>query len=461
MASAPDPHRARRRRPRSPLPGRRSAGPRDPDRPLPPLRPGQEPRLLPGRRRRRRHRAGGAHRPLQGGPRLPPRAPGQRSGPSPSCASPARSSPPSRPRPARSTSRSTSTSRSAACGAATTRASARSRTCSITTTVADPADAVVSGERMDAMRASMARCSPGSRSTCSRLYVEGKSLPGDRRAARPPREVDRQRPPAHQAQARRASPPTPLPSSRATHPPNGAGAPDASQAGVAAQRAPAEVAARSGRRHAPHRRLPGPAVPSTATRRIVDEPDQPAQSWGALTWRRVGELARAQAAGLDALGVGQGERVAIVSHNSARLLTAFFGVSALRPHPRAGQLPPERRRGRLHRRALAARRCCSSIPSSTTTSPASTAEAPVRPRRRDRRRSCSAFDAEPEPWADPTRTRPRRSTTRAAPPRARRACSSRTATSGSTRRRSAGTPGRPTATCTCTRCRCSTATAGA
>jgi fatty-acyl-CoA synthase len=33
------------------------------------------------------------------------------------------------------------------------------------------------------------------------------------------------------------------------------------------------------------------------------------------------------AAGLDALGVGPGERVAMVSHNSARLLTALFGVS--------------------------------------------------------------------------------------------------------------------------------------
>ena len=60
---------------------------------------------------------------------------------------------------------------------------------------------------------------------------------------------------------------------------------------------------------------------------IVDEPDQPAPSWDSLTWGRVGELARAQAAGLDALGVGRGERVAVVSHNSARLLTSFFGVS--------------------------------------------------------------------------------------------------------------------------------------
>jgi acyl-CoA synthetase (AMP-forming)/AMP-acid ligase II len=60
---------------------------------------------------------------------------------------------------------------------------------------------------------------------------------------------------------------------------------------------------------------------------VVDEPDQPAPGWGSPTWARVGELARAQAAGLDRLGVPQGERVAIVSHNSARLLTSFFGVS--------------------------------------------------------------------------------------------------------------------------------------
>ena len=61
---------------------------------------------------------------------------------------------------------------------------------------------------------------------------------------------------------------------------------------------------------------------------FVDEPDQPAESWGEVSYRRMAELARAQAAGLDALGVGLGERVAIVSHNSARLLTSFFGVSA-------------------------------------------------------------------------------------------------------------------------------------
>ena len=60
---------------------------------------------------------------------------------------------------------------------------------------------------------------------------------------------------------------------------------------------------------------------------FVDEPDQPAESWGAVTYARMAELARAQAAGLDALGVPQGARVAVVSQNSARLLTSFFGVS--------------------------------------------------------------------------------------------------------------------------------------
>ena len=60
---------------------------------------------------------------------------------------------------------------------------------------------------------------------------------------------------------------------------------------------------------------------------LVDEPDQPAPSLGALTYREVGQRARAQAAGLDTLGVGVGERVAVVSPNAARLLISFFGVS--------------------------------------------------------------------------------------------------------------------------------------
>ena len=41
----------------------------------------------------------------------------------------------------------------------------------------------------------------------------------------------------------------------------------------------------------------------------------------------MGALARRQAARLDERGIGVGDRVAVVSHNSARLLTSFYGVS--------------------------------------------------------------------------------------------------------------------------------------
>ncbi len=60
---------------------------------------------------------------------------------------------------------------------------------------------------------------------------------------------------------------------------------------------------------------------------IIDEPDAPGGGLGQLTYRRVQELARGQAAALDERGIGRGERVAILSQNSARLLTSFFGVS--------------------------------------------------------------------------------------------------------------------------------------
>ena len=60
---------------------------------------------------------------------------------------------------------------------------------------------------------------------------------------------------------------------------------------------------------------------------VIDEPDQPATSWGSFTYREMADRARRQAAGLDALGVPFGARVAVVSHNSARLVTSFFGVS--------------------------------------------------------------------------------------------------------------------------------------
>ncbi|MBK5221278.1 MAG: AMP-binding protein [Acidimicrobiia bacterium] len=60
---------------------------------------------------------------------------------------------------------------------------------------------------------------------------------------------------------------------------------------------------------------------------VVDEPAQPAASLGSLTFTQMAERARALAAGLDELGVGVGERVAVLSQNSARLLNGFFGVA--------------------------------------------------------------------------------------------------------------------------------------
>lgn len=59
---------------------------------------------------------------------------------------------------------------------------------------------------------------------------------------------------------------------------------------------------------------------------MIDEPDQPAPSLGEKTYAEMHDLARRQAAKLDELGIDVGERVAIISHNSARLLTSFFGV---------------------------------------------------------------------------------------------------------------------------------------
>ena len=60
---------------------------------------------------------------------------------------------------------------------------------------------------------------------------------------------------------------------------------------------------------------------------VIDEPDPPGGGWGTVSYARLAQLARAQAAGLDARGLGVGERVAIVSQNSARLLGSFFGVA--------------------------------------------------------------------------------------------------------------------------------------
>jgi fatty-acyl-CoA synthase len=60
---------------------------------------------------------------------------------------------------------------------------------------------------------------------------------------------------------------------------------------------------------------------------VIDEPGT-AGSLGTLSYRELESRARGMALALDQLGVGHGERVAIVSPNAARFLISYFGVSA-------------------------------------------------------------------------------------------------------------------------------------
>ena len=60
---------------------------------------------------------------------------------------------------------------------------------------------------------------------------------------------------------------------------------------------------------------------------VVDEPNPPGGGLGRFTYAQFGQMARSLAVTLDDMGVGQNERVAIVSPNAARFLVSLFGVS--------------------------------------------------------------------------------------------------------------------------------------
>src|SRR5215471_17430828 len=60
---------------------------------------------------------------------------------------------------------------------------------------------------------------------------------------------------------------------------------------------------------------------------IVDEPNPPGGGLGRVTYGEFAAMSRSLAATLDDLGVGDGERIAIVSPNAARFLVSLFGVS--------------------------------------------------------------------------------------------------------------------------------------
>jgi acyl-CoA synthetase (AMP-forming)/AMP-acid ligase II len=60
---------------------------------------------------------------------------------------------------------------------------------------------------------------------------------------------------------------------------------------------------------------------------IVDEPNPPGGGLGRITYAQFAAMSRSLAAALDEMGVGEGERVAVVSPNAARFLVSLFGVS--------------------------------------------------------------------------------------------------------------------------------------
>ena len=60
---------------------------------------------------------------------------------------------------------------------------------------------------------------------------------------------------------------------------------------------------------------------------VVDEPGVPG-SWGRTTYAELQRRAWGMARGLTSMGVGLGERVAIVSPNASRFLASYWGVSA-------------------------------------------------------------------------------------------------------------------------------------
>lgn len=60
---------------------------------------------------------------------------------------------------------------------------------------------------------------------------------------------------------------------------------------------------------------------------IVDEPNPPGGSLGRITYGALAAMSRSLGTALDELGIGEGERVAIISPNATRFLVSLFGVS--------------------------------------------------------------------------------------------------------------------------------------
>ena len=108
---------------------------------------------------------------------------------------------------------------------------------------------------------------------------------------------------------------------------------------------------------------------------VADEPNPPGGGLGRFTYAQFAAMARSLAAALDDLGVGENERVAIVSPERRALPREPVRRQRVRARPRPRELPAQRRGDPLHPRALrlvraagrsrARRVRCATSPSST------------------------------------------------------------------------------------------------
>lgn len=131
---------------------------------------------------------------------------------------------------------------------------------------------------------------------------------------------------------------------------------------------------------------------------VVDDPET-TDSLGEMTYGEVARRARALAAGLEALGVGEGERVAVVSHNAARLLELFYAV------PTYGRiLVPINFRLSVDEVAFIVEHSGSSVLLVDPAVDEPLAGIPVKHRfvlGRDSDENLLRFDREPAPWSNP------------------------------------------------------------
>jgi acyl-CoA synthetase (AMP-forming)/AMP-acid ligase II len=132
---------------------------------------------------------------------------------------------------------------------------------------------------------------------------------------------------------------------------------------------------------------------------VVDEPEQPAGPVPESTYGRFAERVRAWQAGFDALGVAEGERIAVVSHNSARLLELLFAV------PMSGRIcVPVNFRLKPEEVAYIVRQSGASV--LLVDPELDAALAPVTARHRfvlgeETERTLMRFGVEPRPWSNP------------------------------------------------------------